>query len=241
MSQYKVLVVEDEPYIAESLLEMLEILTHEVVEVVASYDDAIEVLEQEKVDIALLDIQLHGFKSGIDIAEYMREKTNVPFIFTTAFADRDFIQKASVHGPYGYVVKPYGIKDIDAAIEIAIQNHTKFKKLKEGYGGILNNESLFARVNSRIVRIALEDLLFAEAKGDYVIFRTEKRGYVVQTTFKSAEEKLDPSRFVKVHRSYIVNLDKVIDLQDNSLHVGNQIVPVARSRKATLLEKLDPI
>ena len=146
-----------------------------------------------------------------------------------------------MHGPYGYIVKPYGMKDISAGIEVAIQTHQKFQELKNGEGGMLNNESLFVKVNARIVRIDIKDLLFIEAKGDYAVFKTQTKGYIVQTTFTNVASKLDPSRFLKVHRSYIVNLEKVIDLEENNLLVGDQSIPVSRSQKAALLNRLDPL
>ncbi|MFK7954187.1 MAG: response regulator, partial [Ekhidna sp.] len=116
---YNVLIVEDDPQIAESLSDMLEIIDHKVVGIAASYDEAVEKLGEGEAEIALLDIQLKGEKSGIDVAEKVKNGINIPFIFTTAYADKETIKKASEHSPYGYIVKPYGMKDINAGIEIA--------------------------------------------------------------------------------------------------------------------------
>lgn len=241
---YNVLIVEDDPQIAESLSDMLEIIDHKVVGIAASYDEAMDKLAEGEAEIALLDIQLQGEKSGIDIAEKIKNDMNIPFIFTTAYADKETIKKASEHGPYGYIVKPYGMKDINAGIEIAIQNHKSFEQSKEGSDedtGVFNSESLFIKANSRIVRIEIKDILFVEAKGDYAVFKTKEKGYIVHTTIKNVEQKLDPSLFVKVHRSYIVNINKIVDIEENNLLIDQQVIPVSRGQKALLMSKINSI
>lgn len=242
---HKILIVEDDPEIAESLSDIIEILDHEVVEIVDNYDDAISQFGSKEIDLALLDIQLKGSKSGIDVAEKIKNEFHVPFIFTTAYADKETIKKASEHSPYGYIVKPYGMKDINAGIEIAIQNHKVFVQKddenNENDAGIFNTESLFIKANSRIVRIKIEDILFIEAKGDYALFKTKEKGYIVHTTFKNVEAKLNSNQFVKVHRSYIVNTEKIVDIEENNLLIENQVIPISRGQKPVLLTKLNYI
>lgn len=241
MSSYNILIVEDDHQIAESLSDILEILDHKVVGIADSYEEAVKYFEQEDVELALLDIQLNGEKSGIDLAEKIKADYHIPFVFTTAFADKETIKKASIHGPYGYIVKPYGMKDINAGIEIAIQNHKNFKNFGEEEGGVLNKESLFVKSNSRIVRINIEDILFVEAKGDYAVFKTVNKGYIVSSTFKNIEDKLDMNKFIRVHRSYIVNVDKVVDIEENNLLINDQVIPISRSQKSNLLKRLNMI
>lgn len=239
---YHILVVEDDPQIAESLTDMLEILDHKVVGVCASFEEAVNELDKEETELALLDIQIKGEKSGIDLAEYIRANHPIPFIFTTAYADNDTIKKASMHSPYGYIVKPYGMKDINAGIEIAIKNHLAFKDTVDGEDqGIFNSESLFIKANSRIVRVNIKDILFVEAKGDYAVFKTADKGFVVQTTFKNVEAKLNPNQFVKVHRSFIINLEKIVDIEDSSLLIADHVIPISRGQKPHLLTKLKMI
>ena len=241
MESYNILIVEDDSQIAESLSEMLEILDHKVVGIADSFDEAVKVFENEDVQLALLDIQLRGDKSGIDVAEKIKADYKLPFIFTTAFADKDTVKKASRHSPYGYIVKPYGMKEINAGIEIAIQNHKNFKEFKDEERGVLNQESLFVKANSRIVRIDTDDILYVEAKGDYAVFKTEKKSYIVSSTFKNVEENLDPNKFIRVHRSYIVNINKVVDIEENNLLIKEQVIPVSRGQKPNLINRLNLI
>ncbi len=239
---HKILIVEDDPQIAESLADMLEILDHEVVGIAASYEQGLKLLESGDAELALLDIQLKGEKSGIDIAEKIKAHYHIPFVFTTAYADNETVKRAAVHSPYGYIVKPYGMKDINAGISIAIENHQRLlARNADDSSGVFNSESLFIKANNRIIRVNIDDILYVEAKGDYAIFKTQEKGYVVQTTFKNAEAKLDPSRFVKVHRSYIVNIEKIVDIEDSSLLIEEHVIPVSRGQKPYLLSKLKMI
>lgn len=238
MSTYNVLIIEDDPHIAESLGEMLEILDHKVVGTAPSFEDSIKLLDDNDVEIALVDIQLKGEKTGIDVAEKLKSDYKLPFIFTTAFADKETIQRAAQHSPYGYIVKPYSMKEINAGIEVAIQNHQNIKAFKEDEG-VFNQQSLFIKVNSRLVRIDMKDILFVEAKGDYTVFKTRDKGYVVNSTFKNAEEKLDPNQFIRVHRSYIVNIEQVVDIEENNLLINEQIIPVSRGQKPNLMKRLN--
>lgn len=241
MSAYKIFIVEDDMEIAESLVEMIEILGHAVVGQALSYDEAIKGLEKNDVDVALVDIQLKGDKTGIDVAEKLKNEFNIPFIFTTAFADKETIAKAARHSPYGYIVKPYSMKEINAGIEIAISNHQNISQLNNEEGRVFDQNNLFVKVNSRLVRIDPEDILFIEAKGDYVLFKTKEKGYIVHSTIKGIESKLDNAIFVRVHRSYIVNIAKIVDIEENNLLIGDLVIPISRSQKSNLLSKLNTI
>ena len=241
MSKYKVLIIEDEKHISESLGEMIEILGHEISAVADSFDEALKCLDRYETDIALVDIQLKGEKTGIDVAEKLRNEYKLPFVFTTAYADKETINKAAQHSPYGYIVKPYSMKEINAALEIAVQNHHNLGKLKEEEGKIFDQSNLFVKVNSRLVRVDPEKILFVEAKGDYVLFKTKEKGYIVHSTVKNIEEKLDPAVFVRVHRSFIVNIRKIVDIEENNLLIEDEIIPVSRNQKSNLMSKLNTV
>ena len=186
-----------------------------------------------------MDIQLKGDKTGIDVAEQIGDK--FPYIFTTAFADEETVKKASEMGPYGYIVKPYGMKDINPAIEVAISNFQKNKTLETDQADFFNNNHLFIKANSRLIRIEDDEILFIEAKGDYALFKTKEKGYIVHTTLKNVMEKMNPQRFLKVHRSYVINLDKIKDIEDSSIQIEDKIIPVSRQHKPELMSRIDLI
>ena len=185
-----------------------------------------------------MDIQLKGDKTGLDVAETINERFNVPYVFTTAFADETTIQTAKNLGPYGYLVKPYGLKDIHAAIEIAFTNHASANEIKEQEGDFLSN-NLYIKVNSKLIRLNDDEILYVESKGDYALFKTAEKGYIVNTTLKHAEAKLNSKKFLKVHRSYIVNLNEIKDIEENSILIEDKSIPVSRQHKEALMERID--
>lgn len=243
MSKYRVLVVEDDPMIAESLSDILEVLGHTVLGVADNAERAIELCNENEPDIALLDIQIAGDIDGVELAEMINDEFDIPFIFTTAFADSNTISRAKERGPYGYLVKPYGVKDLNAAIEVAMGAFERLKKAekKGGGGGHIIDRNIFLKVDSKLIKVKIDDILYIQAKGDYAVFKTKVKGYIVHGTMKKFEMRLDKFNFQKVHRSYIVNVDKIIDIEENNLLIDNTVIPISRANRAALMERLNTI
>ena len=176
MSQYKILIVEDDPMISESLADIVRVLGHEVVGIADNAVRAIELCSEQEPQIALLDIQIGGDVDGVDLAEMINDEFDIPFIFTTAFADTSTIARARERGPFGYLVKPYGVKDLNAAIEVAMGAFQRLKKAeKKGGGGQIIDRNIFLKVDSKLVRVKIDDILYIEAKGDYALFKTKQK------------------------------------------------------------------
>ncbi len=240
MNNLKILIVEDEMMIAESLQEILENLNYQVTGIANSAKMAMELLADQQPDLITLDIQIKGDQDGIELAEMIQKKYDLPYIYTSAFADEKTIARAKDTSPYGYLVKPYGIKDIHAAVEVATMN---FKKLQNSQimmtqSNGVKDGNLFIKVDSRRVRLQEEEIMWVEAKGDYVIFKTEPKSFIVHSTMKNVELKLDSERFLKVHRSYIVNLDRIVDIEDSNLLIKDKVIPVSRSNKEQLMKRI---
>lgn len=238
MKKLNILIVEDDQMIAESLQDILLTLDHKVIGIADNADSAYEIAENSNPDLALLDIQINGDTDGLDLAKQIKEKLEIPFIFTTAFADSNTIELAKELGPYGYLVKPYGIKDVNVAIEIAFRNYQDTTRLIEKHEAVLKNDQLYVKTDSRLVRINREEILYIEAKGDYALFVTESTSYIVHSTMKNIEDRLGSSNFVKVHRSYIININHIVDIEDSNLLIQKKIIPISRSHKDKLLSRL---
>lgn len=244
MKAYKIFIVEDEPLIAESLQDILECLDHEVLGISDNGPEAIESIKEHNPDLIMLDIQIKGDMDGIQVAEELKDSVSSPFIFTTAFADNETIDRARDQGPYGYVVKPYGINDIKAAIEVAMMNFQAFEELrsKQNVNVTVNkNNQLFIKTDSRLVRVKDEDILYVEAKGDYVLFKTKEKGHIVHSTMKNIEANLNPEKFIRVHRSYIINLNEIVDIEDSTVLIEKKVIPVSRSHKEALMKRINLI
>ena len=130
MSDIRVLIVEDEPLIAEDIAQGLEKNEFLVSAVVYSKEDAIEQLNINLPDMVLLDINLSGEMSGIEIAEKINTQYNIPFIFITSYSDKQTLEKAKFTEPSGYIVKPFNEASLYSTLEIALYNHAQKNKRK---------------------------------------------------------------------------------------------------------------
>ncbi len=139
MGKTKVLVVEDERIIGEDLRRTLLGLGYEVTNLVATGEEALESLVDNFPDVVLMDINLAGELSGIDTATRINTDFDIPVIYVTAYADKKTLEKARVSEPYGYILKPFEEKELNAAIDMALYRSKMNRLLK-------NNELLLRKV-----------------------------------------------------------------------------------------------
>ncbi|MEM7373015.1 MAG: response regulator [Bacteroidota bacterium] len=143
MSQIRILIVEDDVIIAESIHDCLDSIDYEVSDIVYSKTAALSALRNNPPDMALLDINLQGGIEGIEIAKWINEHMQIPFIFLTSYANKSIIDQVKHTRPMGYIVKPFDEKDLFTTIEIAYYNYSQNRKnlswnLKEFNGRIMN-------------------------------------------------------------------------------------------------------
>ncbi|MCI5080497.1 MAG: response regulator transcription factor [Saprospiraceae bacterium] len=130
MSAVRILIVEDDPLIATDIAEYLEEIDFQVVGVAYDSIQAFQLLQKEKLDIALLDIDLSGPVDGVDIAEYINKNIHIPFVFLTSFSDRATLDRVKATQPMGYIVKPFDEKSLMTTLEIALYNFAQAQQEK---------------------------------------------------------------------------------------------------------------
>jgi DNA-binding NarL/FixJ family response regulator len=123
MSKLRILIVEDEPVIAENISMYLDNADFEVSGIAYDSDEANEQLQNNTPDAAILDVNLESDEDGIDIANRINQKYQIPFLFLTSYSDKETLQRAKAVNPSGYIVKPFNEKTLLASLEIAISNH----------------------------------------------------------------------------------------------------------------------
>lgn len=248
--QMKILVVEDESIVAKDIQVCLRKLGYDVVDVVSTGERAVEVAAEKDPDLVMMDIMLKGEMSGVDAAAAIRNTKDIPVIFLTAYTDKDTVGKAKETEPYGYIIKPFKEIDIQTAIEIALYKHGKEKKVKEErdyyYSLVEKQDSpdmMFVKANQRLVKIRYADIYFIEALKDYVVINTAEKRYTIHSTMKDIENKMPSKDFVRVHRSFIVRLDKIKEIDHANVVMENEkkVIPVGGSYKEILQEKLNLI
>lgn len=246
MSKINILVVEDESIVAKDIQNSLKKLGYNVPAVVASGEDAVDAAGEHKPDLVLMDIMLQGDISGIEAANQIKTRFDIPVIYLTAYADESTLSKAKITEPYGYIIKPFKEIDLHTSIEMALYKHSKeseVKKERDLYSSIITDknaqDSIFVKSNSRLVKVKTNELYYVEALKDYVILHTKEAKYTVHSTMKDIYKKLPSSEFLRVHRSYIVRLDKIIAIEYPNLVIedNKKLIPVGGSYKDELTSR----
>ena len=131
MSNAKILIVEDEKIVAKDIHNQLRRFGYEVTAIVSTGEEAIQKAIETKPDLALLDIRLHGETDGVMVAEQIRERLGIPVVYLTAYADEETLRRAKLTEPFGYLVKPFGERELHSTIEIALHRHAMERRLQE--------------------------------------------------------------------------------------------------------------
>lgn len=199
---------------------------------------AIKYLNQNEVDLIFLDIHMPEF-NGFDFIETLK---NPPKIILTT-SDTNFAIKAfEFNCIVDYLVKPILLPRLKKAIEKAEMPSDIDDKLVNNYDS--NNLStsgndLYINIDRRLIKIDISSIYLVEAKGDYILLKTEDKNYTVHSTLKKIEEKLPDTSFLKIHRSFIININKIIDIEDKSVLINKDVVPLSRSFCPELMNRLN--
>lgn len=228
----KTLIVDDNK-IARTTMKQLVSQVKDIVLVgeCANAMDAYNLLQEQQVDLILLDIEMPEM-TGLELTKNLGNKKPI-IIFTTS--KKEYAAEAFELNVADYIVKPITparfLQAIDKAREV-IQSDTEEVKLD-------NNEFIFIRDSNVVRRLKLDDILFVEAMGDYVKLYTSQKFFAIHTTLKTVEERLPTSKFIRVHRSYIVSVTKIDTIQDGALVINGKAIPVADAYRASLNKKMN--
>ncbi|MCZ2223198.1 MAG: response regulator [Chitinophagales bacterium] len=239
----KVCILDDEVLICETLSKYLNELGYEVPAYALFYDEALKMIKDEKPDIMLLDVNIGGKQSGIDVAKYIRTHHNIPLIFISSYSDRATLQEAALVKPNGYLVKPFNKNDLFAAIEIALSNFSenKVNENKElDFNEIkLLTDALFVKEGFAYKKIFFKEIIFIKSEGVYLEIYTKEKKFLVRESLKNITEILPKNTFYQTHRSYIVNLNAITLIEKEYLQIGTVNVPISRSNQNDFFNRLN--
>ena len=197
----------------------------------ASAIEAYNLLQKEKVDLLLLDIEMPGM-SGIELTRNLGKKRPV-IIFTTV--KKDYAVEAFELNVADYLIKPVSPARFIQAIEKAREiSDSQVQEVQNN-----DTEFVFIRDNGVLKKIKVDEILYLEAMGDYVKLHTAQKFHAIHTTLKAVEEKLPTGKFMRVHRSYIVALDKIDAIEDGTINIQKNAVPVADAYRSALNSRLN--
>jgi len=197
---------------------------------------AIKYLNQNEVDLIFLDIHMPDF-TGFDFIETLK---NPPKIILTTSDSNFALQAFEYDCIVDYLVKPITLDRFQKAILKANifntnTNTTNSPKKVEAVSG----NDLYINIDRRLIKIDIPSIYLIEAKGDYIYVKTEENNYTVHSTLKKIGNKLPKDLFLKIHRSFIINVTKIIDIEDNSVLIAKDVIPVSRSNRPELMKRLN--
>jgi DNA-binding LytR/AlgR family response regulator len=226
--QINCIIIDDEPLARNGIREYINDV--DFLNLAGEFDNplaATTLLGNGNVQLIFLDIQMPKI-SGLDFLKTLTDPPAV--IFTTAYPEYA-IEGFEVNA-VDYLVKPISFdRFLKAAMKA--KEVLAHKRMKAGEAA-----HFFIKVDNALVKLQFDDILFVEALQNYVTIHTQSKKYISYLTFKSVEEYLPADRFIKVHKSYIVSADKVNSIDGNEICIGQQRIPISRSLKDEVMEKL---
>jgi DNA-binding LytR/AlgR family response regulator len=215
----KILILEDDFINRRLIKKTIEDSGYEVAESVDCVEDAIKCIEQKQIDLAILDINLgKNQANGISFGKYLKENTNTPFIYLTAYGTKDIINSAVETAPSSYLTKPFNTPDLLAAIELAIINNVQHTTPKE----------ILIKVNGLFVPICLDLITYIESQGNYLTVFTEKESFTTRLTIKKIIEQLPNDTFLQIHRAYVVNKNHISSFNKELVTIGNTSITITK-------------
>ncbi|SMG53426.1 two component transcriptional regulator, LytTR family [Marivirga sericea] len=224
-----VLIVEDEPLIADDLLFHLEDLGINEVEIALKYEHALEKIQHNQFDLALLDVNLSGTRDGIDLANFLNRQQPFPFIFITSYYDQETLNRAKKTNPIAYILKPFDKNEVTVNVEMAFH---KISLLKE------QPAQFFIRDKNGLLPVRPDEILYVEAFDNYAKVFTEINSHIISHSLKSIEDKLIPYGFVRVHKSYLININKISRINEGYVFFEEISIPIGRAYKNNFMAKI---
>jgi len=238
MDNINVLIIEDSSDQSEALSKVLLANKFNIVGVATNYKDALTLFYNNTVDIVVIDVFLDGKPDGIIFAETINIVPNAakPFVFLTSSKDRKIFERAKLSKPFSFLMKPFNELEILYAIEMAVEKFYEQTNvfLSENQDTVISNDYLYIKKKNALKKVSLIDILFIEVEDRYCNIITEKEKFIIQISLTKMSSLLSKDKFIRTHRNYIVNKDKIeeIILSDNLIIItGNHKVNLSDSYK----------
>lgn len=246
----KILIVEDEMIIAAKTSMYLNELGYEVMAILPGAEEALSQVQNHVPDIALLDIQLKGKIDGIQLAEIFHREYQIPVVFLTANSDDATFDRAKATKPYAFLTKPFRKLDLKRSLELTMSLLAQQPKEAETIEvSIPENappiytllDRFFIHENGKMIKLLFDEILYVEAERNYCRIVTGAKKHLLSMPMKSIEGKLPVEYFHRIHRSYIVNLRQVEEVDEGSVIVGDTSLPISKSMREGLLARINKV
>jgi DNA-binding LytR/AlgR family response regulator len=213
--------------VIEKYIEKTEVLT--LIGAYESAEEGLSAILNHEADLIFLDVEMPQM-TGIELVRSLIVK---PYIILIT-AQKDYALEAFDLDITDYLLKPLDYTRFLKAVG-------KVKELIDNEARSVSRNDIFVKHQSRYIKIPTHELLWIEAIGDYVELHTAQKKYIVHTTMKALEKKLPSNEFLRVHRSYIIRLDAITEIEDNTLVIEKKLIPIGKSYRNQLMKHLNLI
>ena len=241
----KILLVEDDMIIGTHISMVLREAGYEVVGILPSGEAAIAHLEHDTPDLILMDISLKGGLDGVETAIVIRERFPIPLIFLTANTDQGTFERAKTAHPLAFIAKPFDPQALVRAIELAaiqqseaLENESKSARNEAVSIPLMLSDRIFVRSKNKLVKLLLRDINYVSAERNYCKIYSSDKEYTLSIPMKRFAEQLEAQAFQRVHRSFIINIEQVDELDETYVYLNKQAIPVSKSYREALLQRL---
>ncbi|QGW28039.1 LytR/AlgR family response regulator transcription factor [Phnomibacter ginsenosidimutans] len=218
MTEKKILLVEDD-FLNRRVTKKVLVENGYVTLEAKNVREALDILKKETISLVILDINLgEGEQDGISLGAEISNKYSVPFIYLTAYESPEMIGKAVDTAPYSYLTKPFKNVDLIASVEVAIRK-----------AAVKHVPKITVKDEHFKVELRVDDILFIESDGNYLLFYTHEKVYKTRSTIKKIVEELSPDVFIQTHRAYVVNKTKLTKLSKKHVMVSDKLIPVSEN------------
>lgn len=238
MDNINVLLIEDNQDESDLLVTVLIENGYNIAGIARTYKEALDLFYNNLVDIIIIDIYLDGKPDGIYFAETISIVPNAlrPFVFLTSSKDREIFERAKLTRPFSYLLKPYNELELLFSLEMAIERFYDQNNVFTGKNknAVMSSKYLFIKKNKALKKVRTEDISYVEVEDRYCNIITDSEKFVILISLTKILELLDPVKFIRTHRNYIVNSNKIIEiiLSDNLVILkGNYNVTLSEKYK----------
>ncbi len=212
MSNIRILCIEDDLLHAEQLITKLEVAGYEDVRHTQVPEEALSLVGSFDPDLVTMDVGLNHEIDGIELAQIIRSRKLLPIIYTTAFRDKETLQRMARTGPIAYLVKPIDSTELQAAIELALcaDREATRPQAPQHEGHNAAQVPFFVKTVNGIEKVSQGEILWIESGQEkYVNMVTNKKNYRIRSSLAQMESRLGEALFVRINRTHLVNLEKV--------------------------------
>jgi len=246
----QVLIVGKDSSFNEEMAGRLIEMGYYIKAVIHKTSDAITYLENNDADILLIDIHLKGGQAGIELGLLINSLFQIPFIFLSSTDDNSIIEQARRAHPSSFLLKPVGNQQLRIAIEMAL-GHCKATKEREldvkvphelqKEGVERDDKILFLKRGTQFKRVHLDDILWLEAESNYTSIVTKYEKFIYSSVLKSFAEKLPGRQFLRVHRSFVVNIKSITGFEENRLLIKDKSIPISKNYRKEIFQYFEVI